>query len=196
MKKIFFTILTVIFIMSTCYAQDIITKKTGAEIKTKILEVGQSEIKYKKTDNLDGPTYTILKSDVIMIIYENGTNDVFFEEKKNENTTSENESNRDLFPKGQSDALRHYRGYKYAGTGTLLVSLISPVIGLIPAITCSTTLPKEKNLNYTDPDLMKKRDYYYGYTDRAKKIKQRKIWSNWGIAFAVNIVAFVIITNQ
>ena len=86
MKKIFFTILTVIFIMSTCYAQDIITKKTGAEIKTKILEVGQSEIKYKKTDNLDGPTYTILKSDVIMIIYENGTNDVFFEEKKNENT--------------------------------------------------------------------------------------------------------------
>ena len=43
---------------------------------------------------------------------------------------------------------------------------------------------------------MKKRDYYYGYTDRAKKIKQRKIWSNWGIAFAVNIVALVIITSQ
>jgi hypothetical protein len=59
------------------FAQDVITLKTGDEIKSKVLEVGTNEIKYKKSDNLDGPSYSVAKSDVFMIKYENGSKDVF-----------------------------------------------------------------------------------------------------------------------
>ena len=42
-------------------AQDVIVKKDGTTILSKVLEVGQSEIRYKKHENPDGPTYTISK---------------------------------------------------------------------------------------------------------------------------------------
>ena len=58
-------------------AQDILVLRSGDEIQAKINEVGISEIKYKKFDNQSGPTYTILKSEVFMIKYQNGSKDVF-----------------------------------------------------------------------------------------------------------------------
>jgi hypothetical protein len=58
--------------------------KTSEDIRAKVLEVTTSEIKYKKFDNTNGPTYTILKSEVTMVRYENGTKDIFTEEKKKE----------------------------------------------------------------------------------------------------------------
>ncbi|MEI6852315.1 MAG: DUF2846 domain-containing protein [Bacteroidota bacterium] len=58
-------------------AQDVIFKKNGDEIKAKIQEVGVTEVKYKKFESQDGPVYSILKTDVFMIKYENGTKDVF-----------------------------------------------------------------------------------------------------------------------
>lgn len=74
--------------------------------------------------------------------------------KKNESVSS-TQSSGDLFIQGQKDALRFYKGYKGAGTGTLIAGLVSPLVGLIPAIACSSTEPKEINLNYPNADLMK-----------------------------------------
>src|SRR5437899_2306357 len=59
------------------YSQDIIILKNGNEVKAKVLEVAPSEIKYKKFDNQDGPTYTDFKSNVFMIRYESGAKDLF-----------------------------------------------------------------------------------------------------------------------
>jgi hypothetical protein len=192
MKKIILTTLVSIFTASLCFSQDIITKKSSEDIQAKVLEVTTVEVKYKKFDNQNGPTFTILKSDLLMIRYENGTKDIFTEEKKIETTSS---TSGDLFIQGQSDASRYYKGYKGAGTGTLITSLVSPLVGLIPAIACSSTQPKEINLNYPNADLMKKSDYYNGYTQKSKKIKQGKVWTNWGIAFGVNLVAVLILTS-
>lgn len=55
------------------HAQDIIIKTDKTEIKSKVVELTDSQIKYKKFDMLDGPTYNINKADVFMIIYKNGT---------------------------------------------------------------------------------------------------------------------------
>ncbi len=99
----------------------------------------------------------------------------------------------DLLVKGQRDAEAHYKKYKGAGTATLFVSLLSPLVGLLPAITCSATTPKEQNLGYPQANLFAQRDYYQGYTKKAKKIKQRKVWGNWAIGLGVNIVAVAII---
>ena len=58
-------------------AQDIITKKDGTDIEAKVLEVNPSDVKYKRFDNLEGPTYSIEKADILLIRYANGTNEVF-----------------------------------------------------------------------------------------------------------------------
>jgi hypothetical protein len=57
-------------------AQDVIIKKNGDEINSKVLEVGVTEIKYKKADNLNGPDYVIYKSDVFLIKYADGRKDI------------------------------------------------------------------------------------------------------------------------
>jgi hypothetical protein len=58
-------------------SQDLIQKKSGDEIKSQVIEVGLKDISYKKYENLNGPVYKILQSEVTKIIYENGTMDVF-----------------------------------------------------------------------------------------------------------------------
>jgi len=191
-KKISIVISAVLLTTTLCFSQDIITNKNSEDIKANVLEVTTTEIKYKKFENPDGPTFSILKSDIVMIRYQNGTKDIFTEEKKTEIVPAS--SNDDLFTQGKFDANRYYNGYKGAGTTTLLTSLIfSPLIGLIPAIATSSSKPSDMNLNYPNANLMKNTDYYSGYTQKAKKIKQGKVWKNWGIAFGVNLIAAVLI---
>lgn len=66
-----------LLISSICYSQDIITYRNGTEVKVKVTEVNATEVKFKRTDNIDGPTYTVLKDDLFLIKYENGTKEVF-----------------------------------------------------------------------------------------------------------------------
>ena len=204
MKKIFITLLVLFFSCIHGFTQDIITQKSGEDIKTKIMEVTQTEVKYKKYDNLTGPTFTMAKADILMVRYENGTKDIFnVEPKASSNTSnSSNSSNAtstqntdDLHAKGQIDATRYYTGYKGAGTGTLIASLVSPLIGLVPAIACSSSQPKDENLMYPSSELMKQPDYNNGYTTKAKKIKSGKVWMNWGIGFGVNLALVLILLS-
>ena len=58
---------------TTTNTPDIIMLKSGQEIKAKVTEITLSEIKYKQFEYLEGPTRTVSKSDVFVIIYENGT---------------------------------------------------------------------------------------------------------------------------
>lgn len=55
MKRSLLTTLQFFFAMSYCFSQDILTKKSGEDIYAKILEINQTEIKYKKFDNQNGP---------------------------------------------------------------------------------------------------------------------------------------------
>lgn len=80
-----------LFASYSVFAQDIITKKDGTDIQAKILEVTTSEVKYKKFSNLEGPVFTILKSDILIVRYENGENEVFSESRKSVNLNTDNE---------------------------------------------------------------------------------------------------------
>jgi len=73
-KIILTLILGLCFIKS--YSQDKLFKPDGTKLEVKVLEVTQTEIKYKKWSNQDGPTYTITKNEVMMILYQNGENEV------------------------------------------------------------------------------------------------------------------------
>jgi hypothetical protein len=76
MKKNIFTILILLgsFFVN---AQDKIIKASGDTISGKVIEIGQTELKYKKSSNLDGPTYVISKASVNKIIYENGDSELY-----------------------------------------------------------------------------------------------------------------------
>ena len=75
MKQIFF--LLALFTSLTVHCQDVIVKKDGGTIVSKVLEVNTADIKYKKFSNQNGPTYSINKNEIISINYENGEKDVF-----------------------------------------------------------------------------------------------------------------------
>ena len=67
------------FLSSLCFSQDVIITKKGEKISCKVLKVEQSQLDYKKISNLEGPTYSILKSNVASVTYKNGDVEVFTE---------------------------------------------------------------------------------------------------------------------
>lgn len=95
-------------IISSAFAQDIIILKDGKEISSKILEVNVGDIKYKKADNLDGPTYTVIKSEVFILKYGNGTKDVIAQDSKTQTSESQTSSTEDMYFKGTMDGERFY----------------------------------------------------------------------------------------
>ena len=54
------------------HAQDIIVTTDAQKIEAKITEVSKSDIRYKESDNLDGPTFIISIDEISSIIYSNG----------------------------------------------------------------------------------------------------------------------------
>lgn len=94
------TVIQIIFIFFShfiLFSQDNIILKNGDEIAAKVIEIGLDEVKYKKYQNLEGPTYTILKSEVFMIKYENGTKDVISDENQHTSPPQMNNTNNDSF---------------------------------------------------------------------------------------------------
>lgn len=88
MKYYIFLFLVITFWTTNVFSQDKIYLKSGENIKSKILEVNIIDVKYKKFSNLEGPLYTIVKSDIHMVIYENGESDIFNNISNNVNSSS------------------------------------------------------------------------------------------------------------
>ncbi|MBO4263820.1 MAG: hypothetical protein J5871_03985 [Bacteroidales bacterium] len=76
MKKTLLAALVLLAGGVSASAQDIITKKSGEDVKAKIMEVLPDAIKYKQYDYQDGPTFTMNKSEILMITYENGQREI------------------------------------------------------------------------------------------------------------------------
>jgi len=171
--------------------KDIIVRRNGEEIESKVIEITPAEIKYKKLDNLDGPLFTINKSDVFMIMYANGTKDIFNQPDKTINAENENT---DMYVQGKIDAVEYYKGYVSAGTGCFFAGLlVGYLLGWIPALICSQTPPADENLNYPDPELIDNHAYKKGYVEEAFRIKRNKVWVNYAIGGGVWAAIYILI---
>ena len=73
---LFFLLLTI-----TNTFADVIVTLDNKKIDCKVLEVNVETLKYKRSDNIEGPSYTILKKEVKSVTYSNGTTE-FFNKKK------------------------------------------------------------------------------------------------------------------
>ncbi len=100
---------------------------------------------------------------------------------------------KDLDKQGRLDATKYYRGYKGAQVGTFFASLFGGPLGLIPAVSCSSTPPPEEtlyNVNHPNPELFDYPEYKKGYSDKARKMKKVKTWVSFGIGMGINLVVF------
>ncbi len=190
-KKLSFLLLFMALTTNLSFAQDLITKKSGEDVKAKIMEVTTTEIKYKKSENLNGPLFTILKSDVLIVRYENGSKDVF-----NDNVAADKEkaqNSEDMTAKAKADAKLFYKGNNSGAIWTGAAAIVtSPVLALIPAAICSSAEPQDENLNSPNAELMKNAQYNTTYKSEAHKIKKGKIWKSFGIGSAVWLVLYLV----
>jgi hypothetical protein len=71
-------VLSLAFFTTICaFAQDQLFKKDNSKTAVKVLEVTPGEVKYKLFTYQDGPTITVPKSEVALIIYQDGTHETF-----------------------------------------------------------------------------------------------------------------------
>jgi hypothetical protein len=68
---------SLIFISCIAKAQDKIHMTDSTVVEAKVKEITMTEIKYAKFTNQNGPVYTVYKSKVAFVVYENGEKDVF-----------------------------------------------------------------------------------------------------------------------
>jgi TM2 domain-containing membrane protein YozV/uncharacterized protein YccT (UPF0319 family) len=144
---------------------DVIILKNGQEIQAKVLEVGQTEIKYKNCDNLSGPTFSKNKSEIFMIKYPNGTNTLMEESKSNSSNVTVNvNSSSNSNPTGISlvNAVvlwfflgllgihRFYLGHIGMGVLYLITGGLCGIGWLVDGILFLTGGLKPKNGDYTD----------------------------------------------
>lgn len=196
MKLLQFALFLIVILSKNVTAQDIITKKNLETVKAKVIEVNPSEIKYKKFDNLNGPLFVILKSELVSISYENGTKDVFDSPQAEAFASPNAFANKNMYLKGKQDGSVYYSGHGSGKGGVLAASLVSPILGLIPAIAVSATYPNDVNLDYPNRELMQNMEYKRGYMYSAKKVKQRKVWGNWLVGLGANALVQLLINSN
>lgn len=71
MKNFLTVCLTFSFFFSN--AQDILIKTNGENVIVKVEKITDTNIEYKLFSNIDGPTYSINRTEVFQISYKNGT---------------------------------------------------------------------------------------------------------------------------
>jgi hypothetical protein len=210
--KAIFTFFMFLLASAWASAQDVLIKRNGDEIKAKVLTITPSEITYllpgNPQDSLGAPAQelTLARREVFMIKYANGVKEVFEGEQttpvktvayepENKPVAVRKDNKAEMFERGKFDARGFYRGYTGAATGTLIVSLLSPVAGLIPAVACSAAPPGSHNLHFPDYDLYKDGSYQAGYRQQAHRIKAGRVWRNWGIGLGVNLALIVLLAQ-
>jgi hypothetical protein len=103
MRTVVFVFFILLVITSSVVAQDVIYTTGGNKLQAKVLEINTTSVKYKDYSNLDGPTYVIIKTDVVLIKYYNGMTEVI-----NSNPLT-------IGPKSETTAINNIRLSESAG---------------------------------------------------------------------------------
>ncbi|GEM_PF-3902380 len=72
-----FVVVAALLPFTLALGQDVVRYRNGDSATVKVTEIGESQIQYKRLDNLEGPAYSIKKNEVESITYANGSTDRF-----------------------------------------------------------------------------------------------------------------------
>jgi hypothetical protein len=190
MKRIIAFLLLIFCGLSVVMAQDIISIKSGGEMKVRIIKLNPTNVIFIPESSYD--TTYMPRNEISRLQYSTGII-IYLEE--DEIPVFPNEPGNDsLFTLGKMDATRYYKGYKPAAIATMISSIYFP-FGVIPAIACSATRPSAKSLGYKDPKLMEDPNYYDGYTKTAHNIKKKKVWGGFAIGSGFVILIAIVMSG-
>lgn len=185
--KILASIILIVFAISvSTKAQDIITLKSGEEVKAHIIKLYPKEVTFTLDSKQD--TLSFQRDSILKLRYNTGI--VIYLTELQRPEFASDPMNDSLYFLGAKDANIYYRGYRAAATGTLFASFFIPW-GLIPAISCSVTPPSMQSLGYQNQTLIQNQSYYKGYTDKAFKIKKKKVWKNFAIGTGATLGLYI-----
>lgn len=88
MKTLNIIAINILFLVQSSFSQDSLFFKNKNVLAVKLVEITQNEIKYFPTKNVDGPIYTINKTDVAFIKYYNGVVDTIKVIESSDNTSN------------------------------------------------------------------------------------------------------------
>ena len=89
MKALTTILVLLTFVFQGLFSQDIIYKKDGSEIKSKVVEITETMIKYQNFEQQNGPIRNIPKDQIFIITYQNGTVEKFNTEVTSLNNPSQ-----------------------------------------------------------------------------------------------------------
>lgn len=96
-------------------AQDTIVLRNGDELRAKVTEVNDMEIKYKLWANQDGPIYTKKVSEIFMVKYKGGHRDVY-------GIAKQQHSDNDMFSTNSNYVNDNGGGYMVHSQGDLILN--------------------------------------------------------------------------
>ena len=150
-KYLLFVILAFVLASVSANAQDVIVKTDNSTILSKVEEITEESIKYRKWNNLDGPVYVISISEVIAINYSNGTMDTFEKKQQKdaevkpgatpqkpyvENVRVISENNIDFLRR--DDLLKSARGYRVGSIICIVSGGSLMVTGVVVGVLCES----------------------------------------------------------
>ncbi len=105
---------------------DVLVFRDGTETLAKITEISEQQVRYKRCDNLEGPTYVTDKADLFMIKYGNGTREIM--KAPAPKTTVINPA---PVNDNSTDKKERYKYDEPASASIALVAGITAILGLI-----------------------------------------------------------------
>lgn len=109
---------------------DNIIMASGTNVKGKVVEITESEVKYKRCDNLNGPIITTAKHNVHSILYSNGTSESFVDVKKSSDQSNVTSSKR-LDVLGLIGMILSVASIPFWWLISAIIGLVGGVIGII-----------------------------------------------------------------
>lgn len=190
-KNILLAIL--ILLLQNAFAQDVIVKLNGDEVKARILEIKLQEIVYSHPDSMDGKMLMLPTAEVFMVRFANGTKEMIAKP----DASQSNELARtpeQMYELGQKDAQLLYKG-NGAMWGSAASSFVFPY-GLAGSAAIGLVKPKAENHPVSDVRYLSDPDYVRGYEDKAKRKKWGKVAAGTGIGLGVASVFIAILVTQ
>jgi hypothetical protein len=189
MKKLLMAGILYLLIGTASSAQDTLVTKLDERMAVTEVYTEDDIVRFKKSDAPESKASKLKLKDVRYIFYKDGTRDFYDSHGKRHNSEEE----ADLSDRGRKDAEKYYKG---KNCGAMFVGLsaicLTPVLGLIPAVSVANASPRYKNLEYPDEQLMEKQAYKDSYVETAHQKKKNLVWISYGVGTAFFITAIIV----
>lgn len=133
MKRLYLLAAMLLMGAETLLAQDTIVLRSGDELKVKVKEVSDTELKYLLWDSYDGPLYIKKVKDIFMVKYESGHREVYGNAQQPAPATTQQNNNGfggSAYNYGDGDYMESSRGDLLLNGHSLNDDQIKVVLGI------------------------------------------------------------------